>query len=347
MKLHLLPLLACPSSAADPVCGGALEFSALDAEPRAHEEIETGMLRCRVCGREYPIVDAIPRLTPASTGDDRVARTRVSFGFEWHRYPGALPEDQALFLEETQIPAAEWEGRTVLDAGCGMGRYARVALSLGAEVVAFDLSESLTRLVPDALENPKLHIVQGDLLRPPLKRGAFDIVYSQGVIHHTADTRGAFDRIAELVKRDGRLSVWVYGSPGSYASFSTNPLRSARTWLKSALPAAWVIAWIRLILSDLLRVFTTRMPVPLLYLLCFPLTVLGMFPLVKYLTFSVHPKFRVRLIENFDWLAPPFQTKHTKEEVREWFVQAGYEVLSHLPHGFIPKVGLLGKRTKK
>ncbi|OIO05300.1 MAG: hypothetical protein AUJ52_13905 [Elusimicrobia bacterium CG1_02_63_36] len=350
MKLHLLSILACSFCARD------LRYESLEGHPREDEEIETGSLRCAGCGAGFPIKDGIPRLRQEdasrkaredSAPVSGVAKTKESFGFEWHRYPGPRPEDRGLFLEETQLDETGLEGRLILDAGCGMGRYTHVALSLGAEVVSLDLSDSLTRLIPEMMENPKLHVVQGDLLHPPLKPGVFDIVYSQGVIHHTADTRRAFDRIANLVKRDGLLSVWVYGTPGSYASFRTNPLRSNRRWLRRALPLVWVGVWIRQILSDLLRVFTTRMPVPVLYALCYPLTVMGAVPLLKYLTFSVDPEFQVRLIENFDWLAPPFQTKHTKEEFGAWFKENGYELLSRLPHGVVPKIGAIGRRKSK
>lgn len=336
MKLHLLPVLACPD------CGGDLAYRKLKLQPRENEEIEEGELYCAKCRQVFPIVDSIPRLYPSGELDARVVRTRESFGWEWLRYPGSREADLGIFLEETQTGGEDWEGRFVLDAGCGMGRYAKVALSLGAQVVAFDLSDSILRLIPHARENAGLHLVQGNLHKPPFKKGVFDIVYSQGVIHHTSDTRLAFDRIAPLVKPGGRLSVWVYGTPGSYASFSTNPLRASRTALKSLLPPVWLAVWCRQILSDALRAFTTRMPVWLLYALCYPLTVLGAIPFLKYLTFSVEPEFKVRLIENFDWLAPPFQSKHTKEEVGAWFEEAGFSVVKRLPHGVVPKIGILG-----
>ncbi|HVE13418.1 MAG TPA: hypothetical protein VNI01_08505, partial [Elusimicrobiota bacterium] len=108
----------------------------------------------------------------------------------------------------------------------------------------------------------------------------------------------------------------------------------------------WLLVWLRRLLSDGLRLVTTRLPVPVLYYaLCWPLAFLGMFPVVKYLTFSVHPKFKVRWIENFDWLAPPYQSKHTKEELAEWFREGGVELLSRLAHGVVPKVGALGRKA--
>ena len=328
MTPDLLSLLACPA------CGGGLDAPG------------PGALRCRGCAKAYPVVDGIARLRPGDALEDgKVLRTAESFGWEWLRYPGARPVDRGIFLEEAQLSPAAFKGRFVLDAGCGMGRFALAALALGAEVVALDLSEALTRLLPEAAKNPKLHVVQGDLLAPPLKARTFDIVFSHGVIHHTADTERAFGRIAALVKPGGNLSVWVYGTPGPWASFKTNPLRSGRTWLRAVLPLVWLAVWARQVLSDSLRVLTTRLPVPLLYALCYPLTFLGALPVLKYLTYSVDPQFKVRLIENFDWLAPPFQTKHTKEEVRPWFERAGFTVISQLPHGVVPKVGFLGKRS--
>lgn len=103
---------------------------------------------------------------------------------------------------------------------------------------------------------------------------------------------------------------------------------------------------LRRIASDLIRIVTVRMPIPLLYGACFPLAALGTVPALRYLTFSVHPDFRVRLIENFDWLAPPYQYKHTKEEMRAWFESAGFSVLRQLAHGVVPKVGMLGQKRK-
>lgn len=328
MRPGLLPLLACPA------CGGALEARDGDS------------LRCRGCAKVYPVVDGVPHLRPGDALEDgRVRRTAESFSWEWLRYPGARPVDRGILLEEAQLPPEAFQAKLVLDAGCGMGRFTLAALALGAEVVALDLSEALTRLGPELAKNPKLHVVQGDLLAPPLKARSFDIVFSHGVIHHTADTARAFERIAALVKGGGNLSVWVYGTPGPWSSFRTNPLRSGRTWLKAVLPAVWLGVWLRQIVSDALRVLTTSLPVPFLYALCYPLTLLGVVPVLKYLTYSVDPEFRVRLIENFDWLAPPFQTKHTKEEVRPWFERAGFTVISQLPHGVVPKVGFLGRRV--
>lgn len=339
MKMSLLPLLACP------VCGGDLKFAALDRFPRPEADIRDGKLACASCKVEYPVRDGIPRLRPPEEVPADADKTRESFGWEWLRYPGSRDLDEGVFLEETMIPREAFAGKLVLDAGCGMGRYSAVALALGAEVVAVDMSDSLIRVAEAAASNPKLHPVEGDLLRPPLKKGIFDLAYSQGVLHHTSDTRAAFKSVAALVKPGGLLSVWLYGKAGAFADFATDPIRPGREWIVRHRRLAWWVVLVRHFFSDLTRLFTTRLPVRVTYALCYPLTVLGAVPGLKYLTFSVDPDFQARLIENFDWVSPPYQWHHTKEELTRWFEEEGYTTLSVLPHGLVPKPGALGKKA--
>lgn len=341
MKTSLLPRLACPK------CGGELRFCAIEgALPQSGQDAAAGRLSCEGCRAEYPIEAGVPRLTPGALETD-ARKTRDAFAFEWMRYPGSLPEDEPILLEESQLDAAAFHGKQVLDAGCGMGRYAVVALSLGAEVTAMDLSDSLLRLAEQAPSWPKLHVVQGNLLCPPLRAEQFDIVYSHGVLHHTSNTRLAFKQVAKLVKPGGYLSVWLYGKAGRFEDFSTNPLKNPSGFAARHRRAAWLIVAIRHCVSDTIRFFTTRLPMRLTYALSWVLGALGAIPLVKYLTFSVHPDFMVRVIENFDWISPPYQWHHTKEELSRWFEEEGFETLKVLPHGLVPKPGVLGRKRAK
>lgn len=370
MKKTLLEFLRCPA------CKKPLDLSvfAESSKPGFHPEILEGILRCAACRELYPVVAGIPRFVPnvmalfpdfakkyarnidaakgekvAGLYDQAVFEkvhgdTQERFGYEWMNYPGSLPEDREIFLAETQIPESEWKGKWILDGGCGMGRYSRVAHSFGANVIAMDLSRALVRLWDLAETSERMHLIQGNLMSPPLKENCLDTVYSIGVIHHTPSAQQTFGVLARLVKPGGHLSVWVYGAPGKFENFKTNPLRPDRQGLKKIIFWVWSIVVIREFLSDTLRLFTVHMPHRLLYALCYPLAWLGKIPLVKYLTFSVHPLWRVRLQENFDWLTPPYQSHHTKEELTGWFEAAGFEPLKVLPHGFVPKPGVLGRK---
>ncbi len=361
MRRKLLDILICPS------CQGGLNLTALQ---EVEQRIEEGVLQCARCGERYPVVDGIPRFVPnalslhpgfvkkypdalgmkASNGREDLFKevhgsTQERFSYEWMRYPGSLPEDKPVFLDETQIPPDEWRGKRIMDAGCGMGRYSRVAHELGADVVAIDLGTALIRLKDLADQSDRMHIVQGNLMSPPIKKESFDIVYSLGVIHHTPSAHATFKKLAELVKPGGQISVWVYGTNGPYANFKTNPLKSSRAFLGALRWPVWLIGHIREFLSDTLRLVTVHLPHSLVYGISYPLAALGKVPGLKYLTFSVHPLWRVRVQENFDWLSPPYQSHHTKEELSGWNEACGFKVLRILPHGFVPKPGVLGKKS--
>ena len=356
-------------------CFLAAQDSSLDGccDDCAQAEIIHGLLRCS-CGRMFPIVHGVPVMLPENSGPllklhdtypERFAvpadcsdspnnvsregkKTQERFGYEWMRYPACFDdEERGIFFEETQLAPGEFAGRLTLDAGCGMGRFTRVAGAQGGEVIGVDLSESVYRAHDLTEHMPNVHIVQADLMCLPFNAGSFDIIYSLGVLHHTPDTRKALASVARYVRPGGILSIWVYGTAGRYADFASNPLRPERLRFvesECAKRLYWLLVLKREQCSHALRRITVRMPHRLLYACCYLLALLGKVPLVKYLTFSAHPDWRVRLLENFDWLSPPFQHHHTKEEVTAWFSEGGFEDVSMLRHGFSPKVGILGKK---
>jgi len=339
-------------------------------------EIEAGILVCSR-GHIFPIVEYIPRMLPdAFCGLDNFIKhyrdrlpleeikreingketrrfasiqknTQESFGYQWLRYEFQDDrEDREIFLSDSQLSEKELQGKVILDAGCGMGRYTRVAGQLGGEVIGMDLSQSILKAYKQTSDNPLAHIIQGDLLHLPFRKQQFDIIYSLGVLHHTPDPRQAFGNLSECLNEQGVMSIWVYGTAGKFRDFKTNPLKGERRKYvnsDSAKRIYWLIVSAREFLSNAVRLVTTRMYLPLLYLLCYPLAALGKIPFLKYLTASVHRNWRVRLQENFDWFSPQYQSHHTKEEILEWFKEVNLCDVSSLNHGFIPKVGMRGK----
>src|SRR6516165_2246691 len=187
MNPDLVSILLCPR------CRGSLEIEG--DPPRS--------LACQSCAQSYPIVGGVPRLA----GESYVA----SFGRQWNRYDVVRPdEDEATFRVKTGINPRDLAGRMVLDAGCGGGRYARLLGGHGARVVGVDLSSAVDKAAALCAEFSDVTIVQADLLDLPVAEGAFDLVYSIGVLHHTPDPRRAFGEIARKVKPGGRMAVWLY-----------------------------------------------------------------------------------------------------------------------------------------
>jgi SAM-dependent methyltransferase len=202
MKDELRRLLRCPD------CSGSLELQAGTSDG---DDVLEGTLRCPA-GHAWPIVRGIPRFVPPEN-------YAGSFGRQWNKFRGeqldsftgsTLSLDR--FRDVTRWSPEDLAGRWVLDAGCGAGRFAEIALQLGANVVALDLSsaveacrENLARRYPG-----RLHVVQGDIFRLPFAQGSFDLGYSIGVLQHTPDPLRALDSVARAVRPGGELAVWIY-----------------------------------------------------------------------------------------------------------------------------------------
>jgi SAM-dependent methyltransferase len=233
----------------------------------------------------------------------------ASFGRQWNRYDVARDEeDEATFRVKTGVAAHDLAGRLVLDAGCGGGRYARLAARHGARVVGVDLSSAVEKAAALCAEWPRVAIVQADLLDLPLAERRFDLVFSIGVLHHSPDPRRAFAQVAARVRPGGRLAVWLYGK---------------NTWPQERLNSA-------------LRALTTRLPARVLEQLCVGLAALGGVPVLnrtlnKVVNFSNHPHWTLRVCDTYDWYAPRYQSHHTVEELMRWFVEEGFEDLRALP----------------
>jgi SAM-dependent methyltransferase len=127
-------------------------------------------------------------------------------------------------------------GQRVLEIGVGAGsdfvRFARA----GADATGVDLTEHAIRLVRQRLDNEGLeaHLQQADAESLPFEDGAFDRVYSWGVLHHTPDTARAVREAVRVLAPGGRLCVmlyarhsWVaYGLWAKHALLQGRPTRS-------------------------------------------------------------------------------------------------------------------------
>jgi SAM-dependent methyltransferase len=101
----------------------------------------------------------------------------------------------------------------IVEVGCGTGQMSLYLARADREVVALDLSREALALGADAARRygiDRIAFVEADLTHLPLRPGAFDLVYSSGVLHHTPDPRGAFLRIARAVKPGGIIVIGLY-----------------------------------------------------------------------------------------------------------------------------------------
>jgi SAM-dependent methyltransferase len=268
--------------------------------------------KCGPCGTSFPLVDGVARFV----GNEAYSR---SFGFQWNRFArtqldsaNGTTRSRDTFLEKTGWTLDDLRGKRVLDAGCGMGRFAEVCAGAGAEVHAVDLSTAVGAAWHNLGHRPNVRLYQADIMKLPFPPGSFDFIYSIGVLHHTPDTRAAFLKLPPLLKPGGAIVIWVYSTELRYT-----------------------------VGGELLRKVTTRLPKPWLLLLsrlAVPLYYVHRVPRLRAITCkslptSMDPDPQWRWLDTFDWYSPTYQWKHTYEEVEAWSREAG---LTEVRRGGVP-----------
>lgn len=166
------------------------------------------------------------------------------FGYEWDTYDGMTPEYEAQFRNWTgPLAEADWKGKRVLDAGCGMGRNSVWPLAWGAEsLVAFDFDDrSIAAAKRTLAKFPNATVEKHDIHDLPWQN-EFDIAFSIGVIHHLEDPKKALAEMVDALKPGGTLLVWVYSREGfEWIPDRVDPIRNAVT-SKIPLPIVHVLA---------------------------------------------------------------------------------------------------------
>lgn len=106
-------------------------------------------------------------------------------------------------------------GARLLDVGCGTAhRVMPLAQHFGVgEYVGLDHSSAslgVARSLAGELGFARATLLEGDLFRLPFEDASFDIVISQGVLHHTSDPYGGFRELVRVCKPGGFVNVYLY-----------------------------------------------------------------------------------------------------------------------------------------
>jgi ubiquinone/menaquinone biosynthesis C-methylase UbiE len=128
--------------------------------------------------------------------DERFFRSSTTFGHP--RYPEQTPFSEVLDYDALR-------GRRVLEVGCGAGGQAAVFARQGARISAIDITGQAVTLTRRrfALEGLPGDVLRADAERLGFAEESFDLVWSWGVIHHTADIGRAVTEIRRVLKPGG------------------------------------------------------------------------------------------------------------------------------------------------
>lgn len=147
--------------------------------------------------------------SPAGTTSSKAKPKTKEFFEEAFKYRA---EYEQPWLYEV-VPFKDFKDKKVLEIGCGAGFDAYNITREGAIYTGIDIT-------PENIERTRTHLgffgLDGEILEadaenlPYTGGGEFDIVYSNGVLHHTPDMKKSFSEAYRILKNNGEFYVILY-----------------------------------------------------------------------------------------------------------------------------------------
>ncbi len=272
------------------------------------------------------------------------AQTSGIFGFKWHQRDTYESATSLTRMREWLIErygdierASFWsaypESPIVLDAGCGAAmsavelfgdvlaraRYIGVDISAAVDVATARFSE----------RGLSAAFMQADITKLPFAPASVDVIFSEGVLHHTDSPREALLALASLLRPGGRFMFYVYRRKGPIREFTDDYVRAQ---LQAMTPEqAWEAVKPISKLGEALGRLHVELDIPadieLLGISAGRVDVQRFFYWhVLKAFFGEELSFDEMHHINYDWFAPANAHRQSPSEVRAWCEQAGLEI---------------------
>lgn len=231
-----------------------------------------------------------------------------------------LLQDDELFLFKDWIEPnkiEDFQGKDVLECGCGGGQHTSFIAPYANSITAVDLNT--TEIAKERNKKfSNIEFIESDIASMSLGK-EFDIVFSIGVIHHTDNPDATFRNIKKHVRKGGRLIVWVYSEEGnSIVKYLVEPVR--KTFLKNMNRKSLLV---------LSKFITGLMYVPVYSVYLLPLKFL---PFYEYFDNFRKMSFYRNTINVFDKLNAPQVDFISGERIKGWFDTNEFKDISITPY---------------
>lgn len=290
-------------------------------------------------GLQLTLLRGIPRTQ--SLVSHAQGQTRDMFGFKWGKrdtFEEGIAGYMQHWLADKYGPVNDWlydlgDMPLVLDAGCGAAMSGLAYFGSVSEKIRYigvDVSNAVDVAAQRFAEKEiSGGFIQADLVSLPLASESVDLVFSEGVLHHTDDTRGALAAVARVLKPGGRILFYVYRRKGPVREFTDDYIRDKMQTMSAA--EGWAAMEPLTKLGLALGELDIEIEIPeAIDLLDIPA---GRINLQRFFYWHVCKAFyrpEMTFDEmnhiNFDWFAPKNAHRQSAEEVRAWCEELGLSI---------------------
>jgi SAM-dependent methyltransferase len=236
--------------------------------------------------------------------------------------------------------------KRILDAGCGNGRVTALLTKYAdedAEIVGIDLTAAHV-----AAENLKdigrVSIFQKDLLDDLSDIGTFDFIYSQEVLHHTANPKQSFDNLVKQLRPGGEIAIYVYKIKAPLREYADDYVRniiSGMSYEESSAALQEITEFGRVISEKGITI-----QVPKVDILGIEAGEYDLQRFIYHFFFKCYWNNMFTVEENnainYDWYHPQIATRHTLVEVFEWYSDNDLTIT----HEFVDHYGITVRGKK-
>jgi len=243
-------------------------------------------------------------------------RSRESFGVEWTQYYAnlgwsseELPVETEMFLTYTRSMANFFSNSIVVDAGCGNGRYINVVNNLASPaprlIIGIDLADSIAVAAKNCAKFSNVIFLKMNLnLLPKILKEPVDYIYSIGVLHHTPDAKASFGSLVKCIKRQGFISLYLYGK-GNALLYRVNSFLRNRFFQR----------WPHKLVYGF--VFLVAIPCQVFRIRFFGPWMLDFISRFVFISYDVH--------NMFDAYTAGYTSFHDRREVEDWYRSNGFD----------------------
>ena len=285
----------------------------------------------------YPIIYGIPVFVN-ELNDENQTQVQKSFEDKWTT--SSFGQDDKEFEEKIkpvfmnmmgiESDLSIFKNKIILDVGIGSGSTARLWATHAKEFHGIDISKAIfkARNALKSLSKPPI-LSQADLNNLPYPDNSFDIIVSNGVFHHTPNTKEALGNTIKKLKKGGDCIFYIYKKKSPIREFTDDFIRSQISDLEYS--EAWEKVKPLTEFGKLLHQKDIKIDIS------HDIELLGIkkgtYDLQRFIYNFIFKCFwndswgyEYSNLVNVDWFHPKYCWRHTEDEIRSWCQQFNLKI---------------------